>query len=233
MTRYFFAIIFLLAGGIVWASEDYVKVRYIPGYSHPMSGYLMEVVIEAAFGDSDAVISDVYKKLKEIEKSGRLQYCWPDVPSISIEVSHKGEVVKSSISPPGFSDSSNEFANFSRLWNEAYALAWESIEGKLKPVKVTVATDKTSVPTDQASCEAQGGTWGRPSLMEKKQCNRPTADAGKKCSDHSECESDCVTEDSVPAGTEATGKCFGWTVTLGKCMNLVKDGKAQGVICVD
>lgn len=86
---------------------------------------------------------------------------------------------------------------------------------------------------DQASCEAQGGRWGRFGLMEKEQCNRPTADAGKKCSDHDECESNCVTDDSVPADTEVTGKCFEWTVTLGRCLNGVKDGKAQGVICAD
>lgn len=88
-------------------------------------------------------------------------------------------------------------------------------------------------PQDQASCEAQGGRWGRFGLMEKEQCDRPTTDAGKECSDHSECESACVTEDAVPSGTEVIGKCFGWTVTLGTCMNIVKDGKAQGRICVD
>lgn len=88
-------------------------------------------------------------------------------------------------------------------------------------------------PQDQASCEAQGGRWGRFGLMEKEQCNLATSDAGKKCSDHNDCESDCVTEDSVPAGTEVTGKCYEWTVMLGRCLNGVKNGKAQGVICVD
>lgn len=97
----------------------------------------------------------------------------------------------------------------------------------------TVTIEVKNRPTDQTSCEAQGGRWGRFGLMEKEQCNRPTTDAGKECSDHSECESDCVTEDAVPAGTEVTGKCFEWTVTLGRCLNGVKDGKAQGVICAD
>ncbi|MBI5149612.1 MAG: hypothetical protein HZA28_02415 [Candidatus Omnitrophica bacterium] len=88
-------------------------------------------------------------------------------------------------------------------------------------------------PQDQPSCEARGGHWGRFGLMAKDQCNLPTSDAGRQCSDHGECESDCIAEDSVPAGTETTGKCFGWTVTLGRCMNGVEDGKAQGTICAD
>lgn len=65
------------------------------------------------------------------------------------------------------------------------------------------------------------------------QCNLPAADSGKKCSNHSECESNCVTENFVQAGTEVAGKCFEWTVTLGRCFNGVRDGKARGVICVD
>lgn len=110
-----------------------------------------------------------------------------------------------------------------------------SLKGTLvsNVITITIVADGRKNISHKATCEKQGGRWGRFGLMAKEQCNRPTADAGKECSDHSECESDCVTEDSIPAGTEVTGKCFGWTVTLGTCMNLVKDGKAQGLICVD
>ncbi len=141
----------------------------------------------------------------------------PDAPWFMFRFHYKD------LSPIEYRCDAHEYEPSAQL--SAIRSAWLSfVSGQSK--------DKT-LPEDQASCEARGGQWGRFGLMEKDQCNLPTADAGKKCSDHSECESDCITEDSVPAGTKATGKCFGRTVTLGRCMNGVKDGKAQGVICVD
>ncbi len=130
MKKYLLAIGFLLICGVAWASNDYVKVRYHPGYD--MSGYTMDVMIEDSFDGRNVVISNVYQKLKELEKSGRLDYAWPDAPLLSIEVNYKGEVIKSSISP-NISDGTPEFKEFSRLWNDAYAIAWNSIEKKLKP----------------------------------------------------------------------------------------------------
>ena len=132
MTKYFLALIFLVSCASAWASEDYVKVRYLPGYN--MAEYPMDVVISDAFQGNSPVILGVYKKLKELQQTGRLEYAWPDAPSILIEVSYKGEIIKSSISPK-MSDDSKEFMNSSRLWNEAYKIVWESIESKLSPNK--------------------------------------------------------------------------------------------------
>lgn len=97
----------------------------------------------------------------------------------------------------------------------------------------TVMIEVKELSTDQISCESQGGNWGRFGLLQKEQCNLPTSDAGKECFDHSACKSVCVADDSVLAGDKVTGKCYGWTITLGTCLNYVKDGKAQGIICED
>ena len=140
MKRCFLMIVFFVACGSAWASEDYVKVRYLPRYD--MSDYVTEVIIKDAPDGSNSVIPGVYKKLQELEKSGRLDYVWPDGGSITIEVHYKGEVIKSSISP-GLSDSSSEFVDFSRLWNEAYTIVWESIENKLKPGRAAALPNKT------------------------------------------------------------------------------------------
>ncbi|OGX39024.1 MAG: hypothetical protein A3D87_02110 [Omnitrophica WOR_2 bacterium RIFCSPHIGHO2_02_FULL_50_17] len=105
--------------------------------------------------------------------------------------------------------------------------------GKAMSNTISIEIVQRVAPQDQASCEAQGGRWGRFGLMAKDQCNLPTADAGKECRDHGECEGNCVTNDSIPAGTEVTGRCYKWTIARGTCLNGVKDGKAQGMICVD
>ena len=150
MKRCFLMIVFFVACGSAWASEDYVKVRYLPRYD--MSDYVTEVIIKDAPDGSNVVIPDAYKKLKELEKSGRLDYVVVDAGSITIEVHYRGEVIKSSISL-GLSDSSSGFVNFSRLWNEAYDIVWKSIENKLKPGRAGPPSSKTSVPADQAPFE--------------------------------------------------------------------------------
>ena len=131
MRNCFLAVIFLLVcSSASAAAEDYVKVRYNPGYSE--TGAMMEVMLEDNFFGKEHVVSGVYEKLKELQTSGRLEFAWPDAPLITIEVHYKGEVIASSISPK-LSNESKEFADFSRLWNEAYAIVWQDIEAKLKP----------------------------------------------------------------------------------------------------
>ena len=89
------------------------------------------------------------------------------------------------------------------------------------------------VPKNQEECTARGGRWGRFGLREIDQCDMPSSDAGKCCTDSSECQSSCVTKDNVQSGKRAVGKCFERTLTLGTCLNYVEKGKAKGVICED
>lgn len=47
-------------------------------------------------------------------------------------------------------------------------------------------------PSTKQECEAAGGNWGRWGLLVEERCNLPTRDAGKSCSDSSQCQSACV-----------------------------------------
>ena len=88
-------------------------------------------------------------------------------------------------------------------------------------------------PTTREVCEERGGIWGKFGLLEIDQCNLLASDAGKACSDHSDCESVCVSEDSVAPESVESGVCFGRTIVLGTCLNYVEAGIAQGILCVD
>ncbi len=65
----------------------------------------------------------------------------------------------------------------------------------------------------QAKCEAKGGRWGGTAIGRGRSpgCNLPTKDAGKKCSDSSQCESACIAHDA----SNHNCSCYQWA-SLGK-----------------
>jgi len=96
---------------------------------------------------------------------------------------------------------------------------------------------------DRETCEAKNGEWGRVGLKLTEVCNLPTADAGKICSDKSDCEGDCLAELSEAdyekltknAGKEVIvtkGKCTAWKLTPG-CQAYVQNGRVDGIFCGD
>ncbi len=98
-----------------------------------------------------------------------------------------------------------------------------------------------AIPKDKATCEAQGGRWGRIGLSPVESCNLPTSDAGTVCSDSSECESLCIADlsqadrDRLMRGKvtiETTGKCAPWRIVVG-CIPRVEEGKVTGLLCID
>ena len=89
-----------------------------------------------------------------------------------------------------------------------------------------------AAPRDKASCEAQGGTWGRFGVYEGEICRIAAPDAGKECTDASHCQVACVAE-TMTKNVAATGKCYEWTETRGACLNRIKAGKTQGTVCID
>jgi hypothetical protein len=97
--------------------------------------------------------------------------------------------------------------------------------------------------SDREACEAKNGEWGRVGLRLTEVCNLPTADAGKICSDQSDCEGDCLAELSEVDYEKLTkntgkevivtkGKCTAWKVTMG-CNAYVKNGRVEGIMCAD
>jgi len=88
-------------------------------------------------------------------------------------------------------------------------------------------------------CEAKGGWWGSLGLSPVPQCNLPTSDAGKECSDSGECEGACIVELSsddvarVKGGEiiHAKGRCSAWRIIVG-CYAFVEDGVVV-LMCID
>ena len=60
------------------------------------------------------------------------------------------------------------------------------------------------------------------------------ADAGKRCTDASQCEGQCeiAGNSGIAAGAAAVGQCQADSNRFG-CRTTVKDGKAEATLCID
>ena len=85
----------------------------------------------------------------------------------------------------------------------------------------------------ESSCKAKGGQWQRVGMLQTFVCVLPTSDAGKSCTDGSQCQMSCLAKDpSLTPGSKATGQCSKSTNIFG-CKTRVKDGKIEGTLCID
>ncbi|WP_022953883.1 hypothetical protein [Leucothrix mucor] len=101
-----------------------------------------------------------------------------------------------------------------------------------KKIDIKVVDNSTNVtPKDEASCKQQGGTWGKVGLGGFMACTIPTGDAGKSCTDSSECERRCLTGVGEP-GKQVTGQCQSSNQPFG-CWAEVLKGVAQPGLCID
>ena len=89
-----------------------------------------------------------------------------------------------------------------------------------------------SAQTLAAQCTAKGGTIQPVGKAQIPTCVLPYADAGKACTDKSQCEGQCVIEGNLEAQGPATGTCQKTNRQFG-CYARLVDGKATGAICVD
>ena len=62
--------------------------------------------------------------------------------------------------------------------------------------------------TSKQECEAAGGKWGQFGLFPKEQCNKPTTDSGKECTDSKQCQVACVTQVAADKFKQS-GACAG------------------------
>jgi hypothetical protein len=87
---------------------------------------------------------------------------------------------------------------------------------------------------ERKKCLAEGNTWTFFGLLQTPGCLRKATDAGKICRDANDCQFHrCIYKGpELPFGSAASGVCAETNDGFG-CATHVRDGKAQGWLCVD
>ena len=85
---------------------------------------------------------------------------------------------------------------------------------------------------DVASCTAKGGTVRPVCRMQKPACVIAYSDAGKVCSDKSDCQGRCLYQGEAPAEASVTGQCQATSDPCG-CFTTVVKGHVGPGMCVD
>ena len=90
----------------------------------------------------------------------------------------------------------------------------------------------------RAACEAEGGRVATAGLSGDDMCAMPYADAGRSCTDGSQCVGDCLLDEASLRGKrpvdgmQAAGQCQALAYPFG-CRNLIEDGRLIYGLCVD
>jgi hypothetical protein len=102
------------------------------------------------------------------------------------------------------------------------------------PVQADAGPVKPPVLETQAACNSYGGEWRPICRMQKPACVVSFKDAGKSCSDSSECSGRCTLNSpgNVQPGTATKGTCTANSDPCG-CFQLVTNGKADYTLCAD
>ena len=101
-----------------------------------------------------------------------------------------------------------------------------------------VPTAEAPVPptmsVSSSACTARGGEMRQVGRMQSWQCVVKYADAGKRCTDASQCEGqgEIAGNSGVAPGARAVGQCQADSNRFG-CRTTVKDGKAEATLCID
>ncbi|WP_312781020.1 hypothetical protein [Brevundimonas sp.] len=106
-----------------------------------------------------------------------------------------------------------------------------------EPVVPTPAEAPEPPPTmsiSTSSCSSRGGQMQQVGRAQTWQCVVKYADAGKRCTDASQCEGDCeiAGNSGIAPGASAVGQCQADSNRFG-CRTTVKDGKAEATLCID
>ena len=86
---------------------------------------------------------------------------------------------------------------------------------------------------DQEKCRSEGGTVRGVGMFGTPACVKPFQDAGKVCSDKSDCQGLCKAPDGSAVGSRSTGTCQRNTHDLYGCFNKIEQGLVVGGICLD
>jgi hypothetical protein len=90
---------------------------------------------------------------------------------------------------------------------------------------------KPVIPTTEAGCIAQGGSWtslGIPMEGAPKMCDLKTTDAGVRCRDSRECEGSCVAPSRAAVGVRTSGACSAYLSDFGN-VRQIHDGVVEEI----
>ena len=114
----------------------------------------------------------------------------------------------------------------------ALTLAAGLVLAACAPTAAPTASAPPSAQAQAAACTAKGGAMQPVGKAQIPVCVIPYADAGKACTDKSQCEGQCVLEGNLEAQGPVTGACQKTNRQFG-CYARVVNGKATAAICVD
>jgi hypothetical protein len=87
---------------------------------------------------------------------------------------------------------------------------------------------------DQGKCKAEGGSIKGIGMYGLPACVIPFPDAGKVCSDRSECHGMCKAKDDAKIGAHpTTGNCQNDPADIFGCINEIKGGEVVAGWCID
>lgn len=86
---------------------------------------------------------------------------------------------------------------------------------------------------DQKQCRTEGGAIRGIGMFGTPACVKPFRDAGKVCSDKSECQGLCKAAESSIVGSRSTGTCQKDTHDIYGCYDKVEAGTVVAGICLD
>ena len=86
---------------------------------------------------------------------------------------------------------------------------------------------------DQEQCKSEGGAIRDVGMYGTPACVKPFQDAGKVCSDKSECRGLCKASERSMVGSHSTGTCQRDTHDMYGCYNRIERGVVVRGLCVD
>lgn len=104
-----------------------------------------------------------------------------------------------------------------------------------RPLKVGGVTDNAVqelLNANPAACAKAGGQVQPVCMLQKPMCVIAFKDAGKTCSDSSDCSGRCLIEGQAQPQSKATGKCTASNDPCG-CFQIVEKGVAGYPLCAD
>lgn len=96
--------------------------------------------------------------------------------------------------------------------------------------------DAVSFNRNRSACEALSGSFRPDGRLGASHCVITYSDGGKPCSDDADCKGDCRGKVEPAAASEAAAKAPGLcqqTTSRFGCYSTIRNGRAEGTICVD